>query len=80
MLKAIFTGALRRTKTSTTSGPTTCAITSSCGVARRRPTTSGSSESESVCALPRMWAWMTKTSAAANATASAHQGTWKPSV
>ena len=40
---------------------------SSCGVASSRPTTSGSSDSDSVCALPRMWAWMTKTSVAANA-------------
>ena len=42
--------------------------------------TSGSSESESVCALPRTCAWMTKTSVAAKPAASAHHGTWKPSV
>ena len=42
--------------------------------------TSGSSDSESVCALPRMWAWMTKTSAAAKPIASAHHGTRNPSV
>ena len=79
-LNATLTGALRRTKSSTTIGPTTCAMIRSCGAASSRPTTSGSSESESVCALPRMWAWMTKTSVGGEAAASAHQGTWKPSV
>jgi hypothetical protein len=79
-LNATFTGALPRTNSSTAIGPTTCAMISSCGAASSRPATSGSSDSESVCALPRMWAWTTKTSVAANPTASAHHGIWKPSV
>ena len=79
-LNATFTGALPRTKRSTTIGPATWAMTSSCGAASSRPATSGSSESESVCALPRMCAWTTKTSVAANPIASAHHGMWKPSV
>ena len=33
-----------------------------------------------MCALPRMWAWMTKTSVAAKPIASAHHGIWNPSV
>ena len=79
-LNATFTGAQERTNSSTRIGPATWAITSSCGAASSRPTTSGSSDSDSVCELPRMWAWMTKTSAAAKPTASAHHGTRKPSV
>ena len=55
-------------------------MTRSDGIARSRPATSGSSESESVCALPRTCAWMTKISVAAKAAASAHHGMRKPSV
>jgi hypothetical protein len=79
-LNATFTGALPRTNSNTAIGPTTCATTSACGVASSRPATSGSSESESVCALPRRWAWTTKISVAANPIASAHHGMWYPSV
>ena len=79
-LKAILTGAVPRVNSRTTSGPRICASTRSCGVASSSPMTSGISESDSVCALPRMCAWMTKTSVAANASASPHHGICHPPV
>ena len=63
---------------STTAGPSTCASTSSCGVASSRPRISGSSDIDSECALPRTWAWTTNSSVAANAAASAHHGMCGP--
>ncbi len=80
MLKATLIGSVPRTHSSTSSGPSTWAKISSVGSPSSRPMTSGISESDSVCALPRTWAWMTKTSVAAKPAASAHHGTWKPSV
>ena len=79
-LNATLAGDRPRTKRRMSAGPAICATIRSCGVASSRPATSGSSESESVCALPRKWAWMTKTSVTANAAASAHHGTCTPSV
>ena len=58
-------GECPRVSTSTTAGPTTCAITRSCGAASSSPSTSGSSESDSECALPRTCAWTTNSSVAA---------------
>jgi hypothetical protein len=77
-LNATLTGALPRANNSTTNGPATWATISSVGAPSSRPTTNGSSDSDSVCALPRMCAWTTKTSVAAKPIASAHQGTRNP--
>ena len=78
-LKSSFSGEWPRVSASTTAGPSTCASTSSCGVASSRPRISGSSEIDSECALPRTWAWTTNSSVAANAAASAHHGMCGPS-
>ena len=44
------------------------------GAASSRPSTSGSSDSDSECALPRTCAWITNSSVAAKPAASAHHG------
>ena len=73
-LKSSRTGLWPRVQTSTTAGPTIIASTRSCGAASSRPSTSGSSDSDSECALPRTCAWITNSSVAAKPAASAHHG------
>ena len=77
-LNSSRTGPWPRVHTSTTAGPTIIASMRSCGAASSSPRTSGSSDSDSECALPRTCAWMTNTSVAAKPAASAHHGIVTP--
>src|SRR3954451_23450923 len=63
-----------RVNSRTISGPTTVATIRSLGLASSRPSTSGTSDSDSECALPRTCAWITNASATAKPAASAHHG------
>ena len=73
-LKNSRVGLWPRVQTSTTAGPAIIASTRSLGEASSRPSTSGSSDSDSECALPRTCAWITNSSVAAKPAASAHHG------
>ena len=73
-LNSSRTGPWPRVSTSTTAGPTTIAVTRSDGSASSSPSTSGISDSDSECLVPRMCAWATNASVAAKPAASAHQG------
>ena len=73
-LNAVRIGMWRRSSSSTTPGPTMQASISPDGSARNSPATSGTSASDSDSALWRKLTWTTNTSAAANASASAHHG------
>src|SRR3954453_5075054 len=78
MLKTILMTGSRRSKSSTTTGPTRPARTRSIGEAKGRPKTSGRSPSEKECALRRKCRCTTQRSAARKPRARPHHGMWTP--